>query len=69
MDKRWLLVVMVVGIVAGVGIYFILSMEKTIGRSSRVVEWIRNPSAHPDWAVRAGPTALPAPHSSCPPTV
>jgi murein DD-endopeptidase MepM/ murein hydrolase activator NlpD len=54
MDKRWLLVVMVVGIVAGVGIYFILSMEKTIGRSSRVVEWIRNPSAHPDWAVRAG---------------
>lgn len=54
MDKRWLLAVMVVGILAGVGFYLYLSMERTFGRSSRVVEWIRNPSAHPDWAVRAG---------------
>jgi hypothetical protein len=54
MDKRWLRAVMVIGILAGVGFYLIRSMERTFGRTSRVVEWIRNPSAHPDWAVRAG---------------
>jgi hypothetical protein len=54
MDKRWLFGVLVVGILAGAGIYLILSMERTFGRSSRVVEWIRNPSAHRDWSVRAG---------------
>jgi hypothetical protein len=54
MDKRWLLAVMGVGILAGVGIYLFLSMERTFGRSSRVVAWIRNTSAHPDWAVQAG---------------
>ena len=59
MDKRWLLAVMVVGILAGVGFYLYLSMERTFGRTSRVVEWIRNPSAHPDWAVRAGTRCAP----------
>jgi len=59
MDKRWLLAVMVVGIVAGVGIYLYLSMERTFGRSSRVVEWIRNSSAHPDWSVRHGTRCAP----------
>jgi murein DD-endopeptidase MepM/ murein hydrolase activator NlpD len=54
MDKRWLLAVLLVGTLAGVGIYIYLSMKPTFGRSSRVVSWIRNPSAHPDWAVRAG---------------
>jgi hypothetical protein len=54
MDKRWLLAVLVVGTLAGVGVYLYLSMERTFGRSSRVVAWIRNSSAHPDWAVRAG---------------
>jgi murein DD-endopeptidase MepM/ murein hydrolase activator NlpD len=54
MDKRWLLTVMVVGILAGVGIYFYLSMERTFGRTSRMLEWMRNPSAHPDWAIQAG---------------
>ncbi len=59
MDKRWLLAVMVVGIVAGVGFYLYLSMERTFGRTSRVVEWIRNPSAHPDWTVQAGTRCAP----------
>jgi len=59
MDKRWLLAVMVVGIIAGVGFYLYLSMERTFGRTSRVVEWIRNPSANPDWAVRAGTRCAP----------
>ncbi len=59
MDKRWLLAALVVGILAGVGIYLYLSMERTFGRTSRVVEWIRSPSAHPDWAVRAGARCTP----------
>jgi murein DD-endopeptidase MepM/ murein hydrolase activator NlpD len=54
MDKRWLFAAMGVGILAGVGIFVYLSMERTFGRSSRVGEWIRNPSSHPGWAVRAG---------------
>lgn len=54
MDKRWLLAVMVVGILAGVGIYIYMSMERTFGRTSRMMEWVRNMSAHPDWAVQAG---------------
>jgi hypothetical protein len=59
MDRRWLLAVVVVGILAGVGLYFLFSMQRTFGRSSRVVEWIRNPSAHPDWAIQAGVRCLP----------
>jgi len=59
MDKRWVLAVLVVGIVAGVGFYLYLGMQRTFGRSSRVVEWIRNSSAHPDWAVQAGARCAP----------
>jgi hypothetical protein len=59
MDKRWFLAILVVGIAAGVGIYLYLSMEGTFGRSSRVVAWIRNSSAHPDWAVRGGTRCTP----------
>ncbi len=54
MEKRWLLAIMVVGILAGVGIYFYLGMERTFGRTSRMLEWMRDVSAHPDWAVQAG---------------
>lgn len=59
MDKRWLLAVLVVGILAGAGIYLYLSMERTFGRSSHVVAWIRNPSAHLDWTVKAGTRCAP----------
>ncbi len=59
MDKRWLLGIVVVGILAGVGIYLYMNMQRTFGRSSRVVEWIRNPSAHADWAVRVGTRCAP----------
>jgi hypothetical protein len=59
MDKRWLPAIMVVGILAGVGIYHYLSMEQTFGRTSRVEEWLCNPSSHPDWAVQAGTRCSP----------
>jgi len=54
MDKRGLLAVLVLGIAAGVGIYIFLGMQRTIGRTSRMLEWLRDPSAHPDWSVKAG---------------
>jgi hypothetical protein len=59
MDKRWFLAILVVGIIAGVGVFLYLSMARTFGRSSRVVAWIRNSSAHPDWAVRSGTRCTP----------
>jgi murein DD-endopeptidase MepM/ murein hydrolase activator NlpD len=61
MHKRWLLAFVVVGILAGVGIYLYMSMGRTFGRTSRVSEWLRNPLAHPDWAIssriRCSPTS------------
>jgi hypothetical protein len=42
-----------------VGIYFYLGMQRTFGRSSRVSTWIRDPGAHPDWAVKAGSRCSP----------
>jgi hypothetical protein len=54
MDRRILLAVLVAGSLLGLGIYIFLSMQRTFGRSGRVVEWIRNPKLHPDWSVQAG---------------
>jgi murein DD-endopeptidase MepM/ murein hydrolase activator NlpD len=54
MDRRILLTVLVVGVLTGLGYFLYRSLRPSLGRSARVVEWIRNPAAHPDWAVRAG---------------
>jgi peptidoglycan LD-endopeptidase LytH len=59
MDKRWLIVVIFVGILAGAGFYIYGMMKPTFGRSARVMDWIKDPAAHPDWAVRAGTRCLP----------
>lgn len=37
-----------------VGGYFLLRNPSNAGRTAQVMAWIRNPEAHPDWAVRAG---------------
>jgi len=58
MDKRWLIAVILVGTLAGVGFYIYGMMKPTFGRSARVVDWIKDPAAHPDWAVRAGTRCL-----------
>jgi peptidoglycan LD-endopeptidase LytH len=43
------------GIVIGlVAAYLIFRQPVNPGRNLRVIEWIRNASAHPDWAVQAG---------------
>ncbi|HEX7394150.1 MAG TPA: hypothetical protein VF313_04405 [Anaerolineaceae bacterium] len=59
MSRRFLFICIVIGVFAGLGIYLYLTMERTFGRSSRVMEWIRNPSAHQDWAVQAGTRCAP----------
>ncbi len=59
MDRRGLLAVIMVGALAGVGFYIYRTMKPASGRSLRVVEWIRNPAAHPDWAVQAGVRCTP----------
>ena len=44
-----------IALVAGIAIgYFILHSEALVGRNARVREWILHPSAHTDWAIRAG---------------
>ncbi len=43
---------LVLGLVAG---YFLfLAPGRTGTRSTRVMQWIRNPQAHPEWAIQAG---------------
>jgi peptidoglycan LD-endopeptidase LytH len=48
----------VVALVAG---YFLLRQPVNTGRSLRVMDWIRNPAAHPDWAVQPGVRCSSAP--------
>ncbi len=47
----WLIAILVVaGIVVG---YFFLRNNNSLDRSRRVLQWIRNPAANPQWAVDA----------------
>lgn len=39
---------------AAAGYYVYRSYGVNVGRSGRVMSWLRNPSAYPDWAVKAG---------------
>ncbi len=54
MEKRLILTVIVIGMIIGAGCYIYRYLRPSLGRSGRVVEWLRNAAAHPDWAVRAG---------------
>jgi len=54
MQKRLIYVVFVAGALLGVGFYLYRTLRPSLARSTRVVEWIRDPQAHPAWAVRAG---------------
>jgi len=54
MQKRLIYVVFVAGALLGIGYYLYRTLRPSLVRSTRVVEWIRNPQAHPDWAVRVG---------------
>jgi murein DD-endopeptidase MepM/ murein hydrolase activator NlpD len=58
MDKRVLIAVILIGACAGLIFYLyknvFLPMKPTFGRSNRLEEWLKNPAAHQEWAVRAG---------------
>jgi murein DD-endopeptidase MepM/ murein hydrolase activator NlpD len=54
MDKRWLITVICISALAGLGGYLYLSLRPTFGRTARLRGWLRNPSAHPEWTMRAG---------------
>lgn len=54
--KRFLLGVLSVGIIAAlvVAYYWFISPADRSKRSWMVIQWIRNPGSHADWAVKAG---------------
>ena len=58
MDKRWLLAAVCLGILAGLGYYLYRTVyfprRRTFWRSAQLSQWLDRPSAHPDWAIRAG---------------
>lgn len=59
MSKRLLFACIVVGILAGAGLYLYHTLRPATGRSARLLEWIRHPEEHPGWAVRAGARCAP----------
>jgi hypothetical protein len=54
MQKRLIYVIFVAGALLGAGYYLYRTLRPSLARSAHVGEWIRDPQAHPDWAVRAG---------------
>jgi hypothetical protein len=58
MQKRVLLWLIITGVALGLGYYVYRTLRPSSGRSLNVVEWLRNPSAHPEWAVQAGTRCL-----------
>src|SRR5512136_3167290 len=59
MAKRGVFVAILVGALAGVGFYAYWMLRPKLGRSARVLEWIRHPQSHPDWSVQAGKRCAP----------
>jgi peptidoglycan LD-endopeptidase LytH len=63
MDKRGLILVVLIGGLAGLGYYLYRNvygpMKPTFGRSSRLVEWINQAEAHGDWAIQPGTRCSP----------
>ena len=54
MSWRTLLWVIIAGVLVGLGLFVYLNTRPTIGRSTHLIEWLRAPQAHPDWALQAG---------------
>ena len=54
MDKRGLVAIFIVGALAGVGGYIYLHQRPTLGRTTRLREWLSDPSTHPEWSLLAG---------------
>ena len=59
MQKRVILWLIITGVALGLGYYFFRTLRPSFGRSTHVLDWLRSPSAHPEWAVQAGTRCLP----------
>ncbi|MCS7010813.1 MAG: M23 family metallopeptidase [Anaerolineales bacterium] len=57
-SKQLLLFILLAGVLVGIG-YYGLRMLRSSGRTGRLIEWLRHPERHPDWAVRAGTRCAP----------
>jgi peptidoglycan LD-endopeptidase LytH len=59
MRTKTILAVIIVGVLVGL-IYFIyISLRPSLGRSTHVLDWLRDPDSHPEWTVRAGTRCQP----------
>ncbi|HZU87061.1 MAG TPA: M23 family metallopeptidase [Anaerolineaceae bacterium] len=56
-----ILAVLLVLAAAGLGVIWLLRRGNQTPRDQRVMDWIRNPAAHPAWAIQAGETCNNAP--------
>jgi len=54
-----LLWIITAGVMLGLGYLLYRVARPATGRSVRVMDWIRSPSAHPEWTVQAGTRCLP----------
>jgi len=63
--KKYLFIVLIfiVIIASGLAYYYFFDRADTTSRSTRVMEWIRNPEKHPDWSLQAGDRCGDAPFS------
>jgi len=62
MNRRALLLAGVgLAAAAGVLVYTFFFSGRSASRSARVLQWIRNPASHPDWAITAGDRCAGAP--------
>jgi len=63
--KKYLFIVLIfiVIIASGLAYYYFFDRADTTSRTTRVMEWIRNPEKHPDWSLQAGDRCGDAPFS------
>ncbi len=61
MSKRTWVILILVGALAGLGIFAFRSLRPSASRSLNVREWLRNSTAHPDWGIQAGERCADAP--------
>ncbi|MEZ0395134.1 MAG: hypothetical protein ABWK53_01685 [Anaerolineales bacterium] len=54
MNKRLLLGVLTLGVLAGVGLYFYRAFRPAAAQLTRLRAWLQSPQSHPEWRMRAG---------------
>ena len=59
MRRKTILVIIILGVLAGLGYYVYRSIRPSLGRSGHVWDWLRDPDSHPEWMVRAGSRCQP----------